>query len=170
MPSEITDYLIFEQPGGNKISLSLTSLQAEFIKSSSGLIDSDALRSATEAVFYYFKLELERETVTFGEFALALEKSLMALGLTLSVNSHVDSLPRKERILLNVLKSFKIFCSVSMKADLDAMIRDIKLDIQSRMSEETPTTWFLLREICIAILGLIREGFMSKLRFRMRVP
>ncbi len=34
-------------------------------------------------MFHYFKAELDRETVTVGEFAQALEKALQGLGLTL---------------------------------------------------------------------------------------
>jgi hypothetical protein len=41
------------------------------------------LRHAAASVFHYFKVELERETVTVGEFAGALEKVLRGLGLTL---------------------------------------------------------------------------------------
>ena len=38
------------------------------------------LRHAAASVFHYFKKELERETVTVGEFAVAMEKVLHQLG------------------------------------------------------------------------------------------
>ncbi len=41
------------------------------------------LRHAAASVFHYFKNELNRETVTVGEFAVALEKALRNLGLTI---------------------------------------------------------------------------------------
>ncbi len=47
------------------------------------LLDPKTLRHATASVFHYFKTELERETVTVGEFAQALEKALQEPGLTL---------------------------------------------------------------------------------------
>jgi hypothetical protein len=47
------------------------------------MIDAEMLRHAAASVFHYFKADLERETVTVGEFALALEKVLRNFGLTL---------------------------------------------------------------------------------------
>ena len=43
----------------------------------------EMLRHAAASVFHYFKIELERETVTVGEFSLALEKVLRHLGYTI---------------------------------------------------------------------------------------
>jgi hypothetical protein len=45
--------------------------------------DPEILRHAAASVFHYFKKELERETVTVGEFAVALEKALHTLGFTI---------------------------------------------------------------------------------------
>lgn len=55
----------------------------EIVGGPNSLIDPEMLRHATASVFHYFKNDLERETVTVGEFAGALEKVLRNLGLTL---------------------------------------------------------------------------------------
>ena len=48
-----------------------------------GLLDPEVLRHAAASVFHYFKNELERETVTVGEFAVAMEKVLRKLGFVI---------------------------------------------------------------------------------------
>jgi hypothetical protein len=47
-------------------------------------------------VFHYFKIELERETVTVGEFAQALEKVLHGLGLTLFADQSAPETAQRE--------------------------------------------------------------------------
>ncbi|HEY2329341.1 MAG TPA: hypothetical protein VGI63_05965, partial [Verrucomicrobiae bacterium] len=46
-------------------------------------LDPEMLRHAAASVFHYFKVELERESVTVGEFSRALEKVLSHLGYTI---------------------------------------------------------------------------------------
>ena len=47
------------------------------------MLEPELLRHAAASVFHYFKVELQRETVTVGEFSLALEKVLHHLGYTI---------------------------------------------------------------------------------------
>jgi hypothetical protein len=58
-------------------------ITVEIVGNSDGLIDAEMLHHAAASVFHYFKIELQREMVTVGEFALALEKVLRNFGLTL---------------------------------------------------------------------------------------
>src|SRR6267154_5631830 len=78
-----SDHLIFELTNGESVPCSAEMITIEIVGNSEGLIDAEMLRHAAASVFHYFKVELERQTVTVGEFALALEKVLRNFGLTL---------------------------------------------------------------------------------------
>lgn len=80
-----SDCLIFQMTNGESVPCSADMISVEIVGNSEAfsLLDPKTLRHATASVFHYFKIELERETVTVGEFAQALEKALQGLGLTL---------------------------------------------------------------------------------------
>jgi hypothetical protein len=78
-----SDCLIFQLNNGESVPCSPEMISVEIVGNSGGLLDPEVLRHAAASVFHYFKNELERETVTVGEFAGALEKVLRRLGLTL---------------------------------------------------------------------------------------
>jgi hypothetical protein len=80
-----SDCLIFQLTNGESVPCSADMISVEIVgsKEAFGALDPKTLRHATASVFHYFKAELERETVTVGEFAQALEKALQGLGLTL---------------------------------------------------------------------------------------
>jgi len=80
-----SDCLIFQLTNGESIPCSAEMITVEIVGSSGDYdaLDPKMLRHATASVFHYFKTELERESVTVGEFAQALEKALQGLGLTL---------------------------------------------------------------------------------------
>jgi hypothetical protein len=75
--------LLFELSNGESVPCSAEMICVEIVGSPNSLIDPEILRHATASVFHYFKNDLERETVTVGEFANALERVLRNLGLTL---------------------------------------------------------------------------------------
>jgi hypothetical protein len=78
-----SDCLLFKLTNGESVPCSAEMISIEIVGNSDGLLDSEMLRHAAASVFHYFKVELERETVTVGEFAGALEKVLRNLGLTI---------------------------------------------------------------------------------------
>ena len=78
-----SDHLIFQLTNGESVPCSAEMITVEIAGNSEGLIDSEMLHHAAASVFHYFKCELERQTVTVSEFALALEKVLRGFGLTL---------------------------------------------------------------------------------------
>ena len=78
-----SEHLIFKLTNGESVPCSAEMISVEIVGKSEGLIDEEMLRHAAASVFHYFKVELERQTVTVGEFALALEKVLRNFGLTL---------------------------------------------------------------------------------------
>jgi hypothetical protein len=78
-----TDCLLFQLINGESVPCSAEMITVEIVGEAHGLLDPEMLRHAAASVFHYFKVELERETVSVGEFSLALEKVLGHLGYTL---------------------------------------------------------------------------------------
>jgi hypothetical protein len=78
-----SDHLIFQMTNGESVPCSAEMITIEIAGNSDGLIDAEMLHHVAASVFHYFKCELDRQTVTVGEFALALEKVLRGFGLTL---------------------------------------------------------------------------------------
>ncbi|HEY1490073.1 MAG TPA: hypothetical protein VGF90_03455 [Verrucomicrobiae bacterium] len=78
-----SDHLIFQLTNGESVPCSAEMITIEIAGNAQGLIDTEMLRHAAASVFHYFKCEMERQSVTVGEFALALEKVLRGFGLTL---------------------------------------------------------------------------------------
>jgi hypothetical protein len=72
------DCMVFQMSNGESIPLSAQTICVELVSENiSGLFDSEFLEHAASAVFHYFKNDLGRESVTVGEFTLALEKVLV---------------------------------------------------------------------------------------------
>ena len=78
-----SDCLLFQLASGESIPCSPEMISVELVGDSDGQLDPEMLRHAAASVFHYFKVELERQTVSIGEFSLALEKALRNLGLTI---------------------------------------------------------------------------------------
>jgi hypothetical protein len=91
-----SDCLLFKLINGESFPCSAEMISIEIVGSSEGLLDPEMLRHAAASVFHYFKVELERETVTVGEFAGALEKVLRNLGLTI----HAGGLEARAREII----------------------------------------------------------------------
>ncbi|HEX7577575.1 MAG TPA: hypothetical protein VF430_06015 [Verrucomicrobiae bacterium] len=72
--------LLFQLSSGESVPCSVEMISVELTGNAEGLLDPEVLSHAAASVFHYFKNELERETVTIGEFAGALEKVLRKLG------------------------------------------------------------------------------------------
>jgi hypothetical protein len=75
--------LLFQLASGESVPCSAEMISVELTGNAEGLLNPEVLRHATASVFHYFKNELERESVTVGEFAQALEKVLRNLGFTI---------------------------------------------------------------------------------------
>ena len=78
-----SDCLLFQLANGESIPCSAEMINFEVTGNTGGLLDTEMLRHAAASVFHYFKEELRRETVTVGEFAVALEKVLLGLGFVI---------------------------------------------------------------------------------------
>jgi len=78
-----SDYLIFQLTNGESVPCSAEMITVEIVGNANGMIAPELLHHAASSVFHYFKIELGRDNVTVGEFAVALEKALQGLGLSL---------------------------------------------------------------------------------------
>jgi hypothetical protein len=122
------DHLIFQLTNGESVPCSAEMITIEIIGNSESLVDAEMLRHASASVFHYFKIELARQTVTVGEFALALEKVLRNFGLTLHAD---ESQPFAKQILEADLRriaresanSLELFFFPKLRDELRAQLR-----------------------------------------------
>lgn len=88
-----SDYLLFQLDNGESIPCSAEMISVEIAGSTQTALDAEMLRHAAASVFHYFKSELSRESVTVGEFSLALEKALQHLGFTIRSCTQAPAVP-----------------------------------------------------------------------------
>ena len=86
-----SDCLLFKLNNGESVPCSPAMISVEIIGETDSHLDPEMLRHAAASVFHYFKNELDRETVTIGEFSLALEKALRHLGYTIHAGETLDA-------------------------------------------------------------------------------
>jgi len=79
--------LVFQLNNGESVPCSADMIAVEVVGEVNSLLEPETLRHAAASVFHYFKTELARESVTIGEFSLALEKALHHLGYTIRAHS-----------------------------------------------------------------------------------
>ena len=80
MISLARDCLLFELACGESIPFSAEMISIEVMGDSAPQFDPEVIQHAAASVFYYFKHDQARQTVTVAEFAEALEKVLRTLG------------------------------------------------------------------------------------------
>lgn len=76
-----SDCLVFETAGGDSIPCSAESVSVELLGDAAAVIDPEIVRNAAAAVLHYFRVEQGRESVSVGEFLVALKTALSAVGL-----------------------------------------------------------------------------------------
>jgi hypothetical protein len=74
--------LIFRTNDGEQFPCSAEWVTFELMGEGAQLVDPEVVRNASAAVLHYFKHELQRQSVSVGEFAVALEKVLRSFGLS----------------------------------------------------------------------------------------
>lgn len=75
------DYLIFKTTNGEKIPCSVELVAIELMGEAITFLDPELIHNASAAVLHYFKNELGQNSVSVGEFSLALERVLRGFGL-----------------------------------------------------------------------------------------
>ena len=88
-----TDCLVFQTNDGEQIPCSAEWVTLELMGEGAELVDPEVVHHASAAVLHYFKHELQRQSVSVGEFAIALEKVLRSFGL--SVYADCQAQPRR---------------------------------------------------------------------------
>jgi len=92
-----SDFLVFRLATGESLPLSAEMVSADLVAGAEKLFDPEFVDHAASAVFYYYKEELGRQTVTLGEFAQTLEKVLRGFKL--------ESAGGKDKCCLHVQES-----------------------------------------------------------------
>jgi hypothetical protein len=96
--------LIFQTGDGEQIPCSAEWVTLELMGDGAAWVDPNIVQNASAAVLHYFKHELNRDFVSVGEFAVALEKVLRGFGLTVYADhespSAVTAESREERCVL----------------------------------------------------------------------
>jgi hypothetical protein len=122
-----SDHLLFQLTNGESVPCSAEMITIEIAGNSEGFLDPELLRHAASSVFHYFKVELERESVTVGEFALALEKALHGLGLTLYADHSVPDSATRESDLAVLARenaeNLELFFFPRLRRELRAQLR-----------------------------------------------
>ncbi|HIG80085.1 MAG TPA: hypothetical protein EYQ62_00220 [Verrucomicrobiales bacterium] len=75
-----TDCLVFETSDGEAIPCSAQDVTVELLGDAAYELDPFMVTEAAEAVLFHFKVDLNRSSVSVGEFTLALERILRGFG------------------------------------------------------------------------------------------
>jgi hypothetical protein len=100
-----TDCLVFQTTGGEQIPCSAEWVSFELIGECATVVDPELIQHAAAAVLHYFKHELHRNFVTVGEFAVALERALGGVGLSIFADAQPAQLRVRESDLPELMKS-----------------------------------------------------------------
>ena len=123
-----SDCLLFQLANGESIPCSAEMISFEISGNSGGLLNPEVLHHAAASVFHYFKTELERETVTVGEFAHALEKVLRNLGFIIragGIEPHAREIAVTDlgRLARESAHSLELFFYPRLRDELRARLR-----------------------------------------------
>jgi len=124
-----SDCLLFQLSSGESVPCSVEMISVELTGNAGGMLDPEVLRHAAASVFHYFKNELERESVTIGEFAVALEKVLRNLGFIIRAGA-LESRSREIvetdlcRFAHESAGSLELFFFPRLRNELRALLRD----------------------------------------------
>ncbi len=119
-----TNCLLLQLTNGESVPFSPEMLSVEFAGEVPPLIDSEFLRSAADAVVYYFKHELEREAVTPSEFAVALAKVLRGFGPKPNETHHAGVIESDlSQFMLQGAQEGELFFFPRLREQLRAQLR-----------------------------------------------
>ena len=123
-----SDCLLFQLSNGESVPCSAEMISFEITGNSGGLLEPEVLRHAAASVFHYFKEELRRETVTVGEFAVALEKVLRNLGFVIRAGGIESRRPEASatdlgRLARDSADSLELFFFPRLRDELRAQLR-----------------------------------------------
>jgi hypothetical protein len=122
------DYLMFELNNGESIPCSAKLVSIELLGESASLFDREFVEHAATAVLHYFKQELGRDSVTVGEFSLALERVLRGFGLSIIPSESATTVARVSAADLRQLasdsgKGFELIFFPRLREELQNQLR-----------------------------------------------
>jgi hypothetical protein len=123
-----SDCLLFQLATGESVPCSPEMISVEIAGGPPRLVDPEVLHHAAASVFHYFKQELMRETVTVGEFSIALERVLRHLGFTLQ-DDEPTAAPREiiesdlRVIACQSAGSLELFFFAALRQELRSQLR-----------------------------------------------
>jgi hypothetical protein len=122
------DCLLFQLASGESVPCSAEMISVEIAGGQERRLDPEVLHHAAASVFHYFKEELRRESVTVGEFSIALEKVLRQLGLSLQEDPPTHAPREIIESDLRVLASqsagsLELFFFTALRQELRSLLR-----------------------------------------------
>jgi hypothetical protein len=132
-----SDCLVFRLENGDNVPLSSGMVSVELVGESAPLFDPDLVTHAADAVFFYFKHELGRESVSVGEFTLALETALRGFKLNPETLAKAADEPGLVRSDLGTLaggsgEDCELFFFPRLRNELRSQLRDAPRVVQFR--------------------------------------
>ena len=123
-----SDCLLFQLANGESVPCSAEMIQFEISGTSCGLLEPETLRHAAASVFHYFREELRCETVTVGEFVVALEKVLRGLGYVIragGIETHPPGAGATDlgRLARESADSLELFFFPRLRSELRTQLR-----------------------------------------------
>lgn len=126
-----TDCLLFQLATGESVPCSAEMISIEIVGGQDRELDPEVVRHAAASVFHYFKKELMRESVSVGEFAVALERVLRQLGLSLQAEVPEVADPAASGIVESDLRviacksagSLELFFFPALRQELQSRLR-----------------------------------------------
>jgi hypothetical protein len=89
------DYLLLETSNGETIPCSAELVAVELVGKSAPAQDLEVVKQAAAAVLYYFKHDLGRDSVSIGDFSVALSRVLTSFGVKISEDDSADAGPEE---------------------------------------------------------------------------
>ncbi|MDP7010018.1 MAG: hypothetical protein QF685_01445 [Verrucomicrobiota bacterium] len=86
-----TDCLVFETAAGETIPCSAQDVTVELLGDAAHELEPQMITEAAEAVLFYFKVDLGRNSVSVGEFTMALERILRGFGFKIMATDEENS-------------------------------------------------------------------------------
>ena len=126
-----SDCLVFRMKSGESVPLSAGMVSVELLGDTASMFHSEFVSHAADAVFYYFKHDLGRESVTVGEFTLALEKVLRGFKLA-EENDRRLGMADLGKMALESGAGFELSFFPKLRDELRSQLRDSRKVLQFR--------------------------------------
>ena len=117
------DCLVFRTPTGESIPCSVEEVSIDLVGEADWL-DKELVRNAALGVLHYFREELGRTSVTVAEFAQALERALITLGVKVKPNPSTEPTQETSTIAKTDLLSLAFECGKSFELAFFSSLRE----------------------------------------------